>query len=225
MTSQLPHEFFTPLAGIMGLSEILGADVANLSAPEIQDFCKDIHLSAQRLHRTLRNYLRILNEPAESEERAHPAPLTPAKLNDSVKAAVDAVIERHGRKEDLVAEWKEAPLRVEGTDLSLIVEELLDNAFKFSGRGSRVVARLDEKGILEVADTGRGMLKEEIKKIGAFRQFERRKHEQQGLGLGLCLVQKLATRNGAAFILRPGDQQGVVARVEFPVGTSIVPTY
>jgi len=223
-TSQLPHEFFTPLAGIMGLSEILGADVANLSVPEIQDFCKDIRLSAQRLHRTLKNYLLILEQPVEPEAKALGAALSPSKLKDSLKAAVESVIERHGRREDLTAAWKEPPLRVEGTDLTIIVEELLDNAFKFSGRGSRVVARLDEKGVLEVADAGRGMLKEEINKIGAFRQFERKKHEQQGLGLGLCLVQKLAARNNAAFIVLPGVQQGVIARLEFQVGTSIVPT-
>ncbi len=223
MTSQLPHEFFTPLAGIIGLSEILGEEAAQLSTSEIQDLCKDIHQSGRRLHRTLRNYLRILEEPAESEAEARAASLAPTELKDSVKAAVDAVIERHGRREDLVADWKEAPLRVEGTDLSLIVEELLDNAFKFSGRRSRVIARLDEKGVLEIADAVRGMLKEEIQKIGAFRQFDRKKYEHQGLGLGLCLVQKLATRNGAAFILRPGDQQGVIARVEFQIGTPVMP--
>ena len=113
MTSQLPHEFFTPLAGIMGLSEILGADVANLSVPEIQDLCKDIHLSAQRLHRTLKNYLLILEQPVESEAKTLMAPLSPSQMRHSLKAAVDAVIERHGRREDLTAAWKEPALRDE----------------------------------------------------------------------------------------------------------------
>ena len=61
LQSSLPHELFTPLGGIIGLADVLRADYANLSTDEVQDFIKDIHQSALRLHRTLRNYLLILD--------------------------------------------------------------------------------------------------------------------------------------------------------------------
>ena len=57
--SQLPHEFFTPLAGIIGLMEILRSDSAGLAPEEIHDIYNDVYNSALRLHRTLRNYLLI----------------------------------------------------------------------------------------------------------------------------------------------------------------------
>ena len=63
MTHYLPHEFFTPLAGIIGLSDIIEAEVALLSPAEILDLNKGIKDSAQRLHRTLKNYLLVLENP------------------------------------------------------------------------------------------------------------------------------------------------------------------
>ena len=53
-TSQLPHELITPLAGILGLSEILNTESSTLSSAEVHDLSKDINQSALRLHRTVR---------------------------------------------------------------------------------------------------------------------------------------------------------------------------
>src|SRR5271170_656555 len=59
--SNLPHEFFTPLAGIIGLMEILRADFPSLTPAEVTDIHNDVYQSALRLHRTIRNYLLILD--------------------------------------------------------------------------------------------------------------------------------------------------------------------
>ena len=62
----------------------------------------------------------------------------------------------------------------------------------------------------------RSLTPEEINQIGAFKQFDRKKHEQQGLGLGLVLVQKLAALSHAevAFKSQPGE--GTEVRIAFP---------
>ena len=59
------------------------------------------------------------------------------------------------------------------------------------------------------------MAPEEIKQIGAFRQFDRKKQEQQGLGLGLILVQKLATRSGAELSIESALGKGTQVKVAF----------
>ena len=66
------------------------------------------------------------------------------------------------------------------------------------------------------------MQTEEIEKIGAFQQFDRKKHEQQGLGLGLVLVQRLAARNGATFNLVSVPERGIQDRVAFVVKETTV---
>ena len=66
-----------------------------------------------------------------------------------------------------------------------------------------------------VSDQGRGMTPEEIEQIGAFRQFDREKTAQQGLGLGLVLVQKFASLYHAELHLESYPGQGTQARIVF----------
>ena len=217
LSSQLPHEFITPLAGILGLSEILMSDFSSLSAAEMKDFHHGIHQSALRLKRTVKNYLLVLELEQESKIRAGTELLTHAKLQKLLKSAVDSALEREDRRDDITIRSEECSIWVQPSDLTHIVEELVDNAFKFSRHGTAVNVRLGGDGVLLVTDAGRGMSEEEISQIGAFRQFNRDEHEQQGLGLGLTLVQKLASRSGARFSVQSKPGQGVQIRIEFSV--------
>jgi two-component system, sensor histidine kinase and response regulator len=214
MPSQLPHEFITPLAGILGLSEIL-IDFSNLSADEMKEFHNGIHQSALRLQRTVKNYLLMLQLEQGSKTGVETELLSRAKVLESLKSGVNSVVQRQGRREDISVRCEECSIWVLPSDLTQIVEELVDNALKFSRHETPVDVSLSCDGVLLVADAGRGMSEEEINQIGAFRQFDRQKHEQQGLGLGLTLVQALASRNAARFSLESKLGQGVQMRVEF----------
>src|SRR5476649_1392529 len=98
--SQLPHEFFTPLAGIIGLMEILRSDFPGLAPDEVQDIHNDIYQSALRLHRTLRNYLLILDLQTASSESA-PTPLSPREGEESIQAGVNEALRLNQRSEDV----------------------------------------------------------------------------------------------------------------------------
>jgi two-component system, sensor histidine kinase and response regulator len=93
---------------------------------------------------------------------------------------------------------------------------LVDNACRFSVKGTAIGIRLQHDHTLSVRDSGRGMTNEQIGQIGAFHQFERKKHEQQGLGLGLALVKKLAARHGADFSIESTATNGSMVTVAFP---------
>ena len=75
----------------------------------------------------------------------------------------------------------------------------MDNACKFSRKETPVSVELGGDGRLNITDRGRGLTVEEIGRIGAFLQFDRQKYEQQGLGLGLVLVQKLTLSRDGVF--------------------------
>lgn len=167
----------------------------------MKDFHNGIHQSALRLQRTVKNYLLILELEQGGKTGLETGLLLPAKVHECLRTALDSAVEREGRREDITLRWKECPIWIPPSELTQLVEELVDNALKFSGLGTPVNVSLGSDGVLLVADAGRGMSEEEISKIGAFRQFDRQKHKQQGLGLGLTLVQTLASRNGARFSL------------------------
>lgn len=108
-------------------------------------------------------------------------------------------------------------IAIKASDLSRMVEELVDNALKFSRAGTPVIIELTAEGQLVVADQGRGMTPEEVEQIGAFQQFDRAKNAQQGLGLGLVLVQKIAALSQAKLHLDGYPGQGTQARIVFQV--------
>jgi len=218
LASTLPHELFTPLAGILGLTEVLRTEHTRLPPSEVDAILADLHQSGERMHRTLRNYLLLL------ELQAQPVPPTAANwlagsgVESLVRARVQGVLERHRRTGDGVLEVSAVTLLGESEDLAIIVEELVDNACQYSRTGTRIEVRLGPDGVLSVGDTGRGMTAEQIERIGAFHQFDRKQHEQQGLGLGLALVRKLAARSGANVSIASEVSTGTKIRVAFRVG-------
>jgi signal transduction histidine kinase len=215
LLATLPHELFTPLAAMMGLAEYLYSHATLVSLDEMQELHKDIYGSGLRLHRTLTNYFRILgleNESSKLEERTL---LASDEVRSTILAAIDAVLARPGPPRTITMELSQLPLFVHRNDLSTLVDELVDNARKFSGMGSEITVRLEKHGKLTVADQGRGMTKEQIGQVGAFQQFDRHQHAQQGLGLGLFLVKKLAERNGAKLAIESQPGQGTKVSLTF----------
>jgi signal transduction histidine kinase len=214
--TQLPHEVFTPLAGIIGLLDILRSDFGSLTHREVEEIHADMYLSAMRLHRTLRNYLLILDLQRVPAEPLHGA-LPAERVEESIKLGVGEVTRLNKREKDVTLRLERCSLTIKPRDLTHLVEELVDNACKFSRQGTPVEMELSADGILTVSDQGKGMTTGEIDRIGAFQQFDREKNEQQGLGLGLVLVQKLAASCKAEFSVKSEPGKGTQVRVAIPV--------
>ena len=213
--ANLPHEFFTPMAGIIGLMEILRSSPADFTATELSEIYKDVYHCALRLNRTLRNYLLILElQPASLDPSV--GRLDARAVEEALHAGAEAALGLNDRGPDLKVESNARPVAMERSALSRIVDELVDNAFKFSRKGSPVSVVFGEDGRLVVTDQGRGMTPEEIAHIGAFRQFDRKKYEQQGLGLGLVLVQKLCEQYRAALKVSSEPGKGTRVEIAFP---------
>lgn len=70
---------------------------------------------------------------------------------------------------------------------------------------------------LAIADHGWGMTEDQIAKIGAFMQFERKVHEQQGAGLGLKIVTKIIEKYGGNFLISSIYKQETTVNLELPL--------
>jgi signal transduction histidine kinase len=212
--SNLPHEFFTPMAGIIGLMEILRSGSVNFTTAEIDDIANDVYRSALRLNRTLRNYLLIL-EVQNAKPDTLVGSLLPRQVEESIHSGLKEALRLNARQNDVTILVVACSLSVKPADLSRIVEELVDNACKFSRQGTPVKVELSADGRLIISDQGRGLTADEIGRIGVFQQFDRKKHEQQGLGLGLVLVQKLTSLYGTKFQINSLPGEGTQVQIEF----------
>lgn len=221
LTLALPHELRTPLNGIMGLASILIEDYATCPPEEILSSASDIQACAERLHHLIENFLvfsQIQLLTMENKSLAvgdHP----PLLSRDALPAIAASVARRHKRQSDLDTSFDTAFFEVPAQDLKKIVEETLDNAFKFSTPGSlvKIVSRSTLAGASEICveDCGRGMTEEQINRIGPHVQFERSQYEQQGAGLGLVIAKRMTELLGGEYVIRSEAGTGTIVTIRF----------
>ena len=120
---------------------------------------------------------------------------------------------------DLTLEAADVPVPMSEEYFRKVIAELVQNAFKFSETGSPVRVTLAEvfNGVeFSVSDRGRGFSTEQIRRIGAYVQFDRKMQDQQGLGLGLIIAKRLAELHGGALVLDTRKDSGTTVTVKLP---------
>ena len=130
------------------------------------------------------------------------ASTAPVSVEAVVSEVAQALATRHKRPYYLVLELQEAHIFVPAENLKKIVEELVDNAFKFSDKGTsvQVITEVANQGLgLTIRNSGRGMAADQIAEIGLHMQFDRKIFEQQGAGLGLIISKRMTELLGGQF--------------------------
>ena len=216
----LPHEFLTPLNGVLGFADLLVADAASLRPEEVASMANAIQDSARRLERLIRNFLLLAHLEIHADGRAPPGgPMERECLARGVDEVVRGLAAKANRGPDVALELAEVEGFVRGDHWLKIIEELVDNALKFSAPGTPVSVQLVRHGdsaVLRVTDAGRGMRPEHIAEVGAYMQFERKFYEQQGSGLGLTLARRLAELQGGRLSITSKLGVGTVVEVTLP---------
>ena len=175
----LPHEMRTPLNGIIGFAELLQTSAETLTSQEVAEMGLGIYESGRRLQRLVDNFLVYVQlEIAAGDSvkavalRGKMTPHARRVVETQAKACAAAV----GRETDLELQLEAVPMPISEDYLAKIVEELVQNALKFSKPGSRVCVTLMESpaGVaVGVNDLGCGLTPDEIARIGAYMQFKR----------------------------------------------------
>src|SRR6266849_2021343 len=141
ITLALPHELRTPLNGIMGLASLMMEDYATLPPEEVLESARYIHESAMRLHRLIENFLvfsQLELMASESKKIETLSSVAPVAVKAIISAVTENIAAKHKRERDLVLKLQEASLLVPAENLTKIVEEIVENAFKFSEAGALV---------------------------------------------------------------------------------------
>jgi signal transduction histidine kinase len=218
----LPHEMRTPLNGILAYGEILVSDAATLKPAEIAEIGQVIHQSSRRLERLIENFLIYaqLELVAADPQNVNALRVGRTECPVSViekRAAAQAA--QANRSQDLSFELAEIPVPMAEEYLAKVVDELVQNAFKFSSAGSRVQVKLNETPTavtLSVIDQGRGFSTVQITRIGAYMQFDRKMQEQQGQGLGLTIAKRLVELHGGTLFIEGEKGAGAIVTASFP---------
>ena len=218
----LPHELRTPLNGILAYGEMLAADSATLKAAEVAEMGHVIYQSGKRLERLVENFLIYAQLELVASDPKNVNALRIGQTEHPV-----SLIETHAktqamqtnRPQDLSLELADVSVPMVEEYLAKIVDELVQNAFKFSKAGSPVRVKLEETfnaAVLSVSDQGCGFSLEQISRIGAYMQFDRRMQEQQGLGLGLTIAKRLVALHGGTLSIESTKDHGATITAKVP---------
>jgi two-component system OmpR family sensor kinase len=215
-TGDASHQLRTPLAGVLSLVEVIRR--RSRSAEEYEQALDQVHGETVRLSRIVESLLFLARAESDAE-------LPKAEVVD-LAAWVPAQLTRwtdHPRASDLRADGPDEPLPIlaHPSLLAQLLENLLDNALKYSEPGTPVVvATWGEPGavLLSVDDRGHGLAEEEREQV--FEPFYRSPRARQlgrtGVGLGLSMVKRIAIAFGGSIDVQSTLGRGTRFVLRFP---------
>ena len=221
----LPHEFLTPLDGILGVAELL--ELGGGSAADLADYAGMLRTSGERLHRLASNFLLCADLELAAGDPARLALFRGGATSSAAPELIAALKKRAlnwDRAADLDLQIAPLDLPVSSRNLAKILDELLDNAFKFSAPGSPVSLTCDRhagRACWRVHDRGRGISAGAIGRLAEFVQLDRKLHEQQGAGLGVAIARRLAELHGGSLTLQSPSDAGTIVVLELPLTTPL----
>ncbi len=193
------HEYNTPLTGIIGFAHLLKDYYESFDKAQTQSMLGMIIACCRRLKRTIDNNQlanKLLQTPASSNPLFTEG--SSSLSAEVVNQILTAIGERNDQAIDAQTDIVNAHLHISGGNLRKVLEELLDNALKFSSPTSsiRITGRpTKEHYQLTITNQGRGFTAENIANIAPYTQFDRTLYEQQGTGLGLFISKRLVELN------------------------------
>jgi two-component system, sensor histidine kinase and response regulator len=218
----LPQELLIPLTSISELAKTLGDEYDQIQPSSIWEIAQQIQSDSQRLYRLINNFLLYAElELAATDPSRIKQMLSRGSLSTREIIAETAIqkVKQFSRKADLHLHLQPAELRISKADLEKIIEEIVDNACKFSLPGTSVhVSSIFENNILTISviDNGRGMTAEQISALGGYIQFDRRLYDQQGAGLGLSIVKRLAEFYGGNVTIESEPNEQTIVTITLP---------
>lgn len=228
--ANISHEWKTPLTPIKAYAAML----SSRSFPEdrTREFASEILLGAGQLERVITRLVNFATVAAGRLELRAEA-LSPREL---FSAAEERWKGRLGDGHTLVRRVARATPDVQGDRryLDQMIDELIDNAVKYSPEGGQVVvaARAGSSGghnsppsvELSVSDAGVGIPPDRLDTIfGDFSQGDGSSTRQfGGLGLGLALVRHIAEAHGGALVCRSQPGVGSTFTLMLPTASTSV---
>jgi two-component system sensor histidine kinase/response regulator len=222
----LGHELRTPLTYVRGYTELALEDVPSLDPKNLEDFLMGIKRGADRLYRLVEDLMYLIQLDTGRVEKEFQMM---CGVHIGLSALLETTIRQHKEKAadqgvtlEAEIEPRLPPVRLCETFFAEAMGRLIDNAIKFSLRETKQVTVSTHltDGWVEIAvtDQGVGIAAEHLSHIfERFRQIDREKMEQQGIGVGLSIAQELIRIHGGEITVKSTLGEGSTFTIRLPV--------
>jgi heavy metal sensor kinase len=217
-TADASHELRTPLAIVRGIGEAAVAE--RRTPPEYEEALGSILEEVDRMSNLVDTLLRLSRGDAGTIRLTQ----EPTNLGDLAREAASSLgILAEERNQTLALDISDGPIApVDRLVLREAVTNVLDNAIKYSPKGSTVVLRVDRMGdraVIGVADQGPGIAPEHRDRIfdRFFRVDQSRTRNGGGAGLGLAIAKWAVEMHGGQITVQDGPRGGSEFRIVLPI--------
>jgi signal transduction histidine kinase len=202
-TSDVSHELRTPLTIVQGVLELLEDDKQLLEKQQ-ERIAKIGRANSDMVNLTQALLLMARENNDEID-------IQTCDVNKVVSVAIET--NRHLLSKNtqiILVSHSHANIEAERTLLSIVVSNLIRNAYTFTPSGT--VSVLVEENSVTVKDTGTGIRSEEIGKVF---QKHFKGSGSPGSGIGLSLVKRICERYGWEIIIISTEGKGTTAKLIF----------
>jgi two-component system phosphate regulon sensor histidine kinase PhoR len=216
------HELRTPLAAIRAALDNVSGDVFD-DREMLEKIIKIVDRQVSRLDALVEDLLALHG----AEDETIPAQQEVTNVAEQQICIEELFRERIDEKNltfSLVSHLGDVSFRVDNKRLGLIVQNLIDNAIKFTPLGRQITLNFRREGsflVIECSDTGLGIAVEEQHRV--FERFYQGESARtgdgrlRGTGLGLAIVKHAVERLRGSISLESRLAQGSVFTVRIPV--------
>ncbi|HMK25469.1 MAG TPA: HAMP domain-containing sensor histidine kinase [Chitinophagaceae bacterium] len=195
--NNMTHEFKTPIATISLAVDAMRNEKVLEDREKMNYFNSIIKEENQRMNRQVETILKA----SQLEKQEVDLNLKPVHIHEVIKDVVDNFalqLEDRKGKVEMILDAQNDTIEADEVHLSNLVNNLVDNALKYSKENTPPVVKLSthsngKKFSLKIEDNGIGMTRDTLKKI--FERFYRAHtgniHNVKGFGLGLSYVKTM----------------------------------
>lgn len=209
----LAHEIRRPLTSLRGLSDTLAERADRLDRETVRTIARRLRAASLRLEGMVQD---LLDLARTGEMRLEVRP----RRFDLAPLLAELAADRAERPLTLSVEPGLRPVLADASRLRQILENLLENAERFSPEGSPIELTASGEGAVvavSVRDRGEGIPARELDRI--FERFHQVDpgHARGGLGIGLALVREIAAAMGVRVRVSSRLGHGSVFTLEIPL--------
>jgi signal transduction histidine kinase len=183
---------------------------------------KDSYEDKMKLLNTIFNQAAVINELLQNllrwtDKRKDKLLVEPIviELKNLIEHSVKHLINNSNKKQiEIPEDYREVFCDI--NIMSIIIRNLTSNALKSIGDGGYISysLELNEKAVIKISDSGKGMSEELIKSINAG-NYSGVTEKMLGAGIGIMICKELIALHGGDLIFEPNHDAGVTASIIF----------
>jgi len=222
--SLVTHDLKTPVAKIQGLAEVLLRNTYDRLFPKDIDTVQNIIHSTEDLNRFITSILEL----TKAESKNFKLQLESKDVNQLIEQSIEG-FQTHAKSKDIRIQSNLEPLfpvKIDPKLMSKVINNLIDNAIKYSPQGSDVVVssrELKDRIEISVQDQGDGISEEDRKSL--FTRFFRGQNEVtksvSGTGLGLYLTKYFVEAHQGQVEVDSLPGKGSTFRIRLPLNLEL----